>query len=64
MWWVDLLRALALVCVIEGLMPFLAPGRWRDTVLRLAEVAPRQLRMFGAVMIAVGVVALQFLRFL
>lgn len=61
--WVDLLRALALVCVIEGLMPFIAPERWRETVLRLAEVAPRQLRIFGAVMIAVGVVALQLLHY-
>lgn len=59
--WADLLRALALVCVIEGLMPFIAPERWRETVLRLAGAAPRQLRIFGAVMIAVGVVALQFL---
>ncbi|WP_423820994.1 DUF2065 domain-containing protein [Salinisphaera sp. SPP-AMP-43] len=57
--WADLIRALALVCVIEGLMPFIAPQRWRDTMLRLAEVAPRQLRIFGAVMIAIGVVVLQ-----
>lgn len=57
--WADLIRALALVCVIEGLMPFIAPQRWRETILRLAEVAPRQLRIFGAVMIAIGVVVLQ-----
>lgn len=58
----DLLRSLALVCVIEGLMPFIAPRRWRDTMLTLASVAPRQLRIFGAVMIGIGVVALQCLR--
>ncbi len=45
-------------------MPFIAPERWRETMLRLAEVAPRQLRIFGAVMIAVGVVALQFLHYI
>jgi uncharacterized protein YjeT (DUF2065 family) len=59
--WIELFRALALVCVIEGLAPFLAPERWRETMLRLADVAPRQLRIFGAVMICVGVLVLQFL---
>lgn len=62
--WADLLRSLAPVCVIEGLMPFLAPERWRETMQRLGEVAPRQLRVFGGVMIAVGVVALQCLHYL
>lgn len=62
--WADLFRALALVCVIEGLMPFIAPERWRETVLRLAAVEPRQLRIFGAVMIGLGVLALQFLHYL
>lgn len=59
--WTELGRAIALVCVIEGLMPFLAPARWRQTLLNISTLAPRQLRIFGAVMIAVGVVALQFL---
>lgn len=61
--WADLLRALALVCVIEGLMPFIAPERWREAMLRLAEVAPWQLRTFGAIMIGAGVVFLQFLHY-
>lgn len=58
--WADLIRALALVCVIEGLMPFISPRRWRDTVQRMAEVPPRQLRVFGGIMIAIGVLVLQF----
>jgi len=60
--WAELARAVALVCVIEGLMPFIAPQRWRHTMLSLASIAPRQLRIFGAVMIAIGVFALQCLR--
>lgn len=60
--WAELGRAIALVCVIEGLMPFVAPQRWRQTMLSLATIGPRQLRVFGAVMIAVGVIALQWLR--
>ncbi|MDA3921393.1 MAG: DUF2065 domain-containing protein [Salinisphaera sp.] len=55
------MRALALVCVIEGLLPFIAPRRWRDTLVSLASVDPRQFRIFGAIMIGVGVVALRCL---
>lgn len=59
--WPDLLRALALVLVIEGLMPFISPGRWREMMLRLADVDTRSLRLFGGVLIGVGVVLLQFI---
>lgn len=60
--WIELFRALALVCVIEGLMPFLAPARWRETLQQLADVNRNQIRGFGAVLIGIGVVALQFIR--
>lgn len=60
--WAELGRAVALVCVIEGLMPFVAPRRWRQTLLNIAAIAPRQLRIFGALMIAIGVIVLQCLR--
>jgi len=59
--WPDLLRALALVLVIEGLMPFIAPERWREMMLRLSTVDSRSLRIFGGALIGVGVVVLQFL---
>lgn len=58
--WADLLRALALVLVIEGLLPFIAPERWREMMLRLSEVDGRSLRIFGGVLIGVGAVLLQF----
>lgn len=60
--WEDLLRALALVMVIEGLLPFLAPERWREMILRVSTVDRRSLRIFGAVMIGAGVLLLQFIR--
>lgn len=59
--WLDLLRALALVLVIEGLMPFIAPERWRDMLLRVSTVDSRSLRLFGGVLIGVGAIVLQFL---
>ncbi|MES1926773.1 DUF2065 domain-containing protein [Salinisphaera sp. T31B1] len=59
--WPDLLRALALVLVIEGLLPFLAPERWREMMQRASTADARSLRLFGGGLIAVGVVLLQFL---
>lgn len=60
--WEDLLRALALVMVIEGLMPFLAPERWREMMLRVSTVDGRSLRVFGAVLIGTGLVLLHLFR--
>lgn len=60
----DLFRALALVLVIEGLMPFLAPARWRETMLRLSTLDDRQLRMVGITAIIAGLVTLQLVRWL
>ncbi|GAB3679190.1 DUF2065 domain-containing protein [Salinisphaera aquimarina] len=59
--WPDLLRAFALVLVIEGLLPFLAPERWREMMQRASVADARSLRLFGGALIAVGVVLLQFL---
>lgn len=60
--WEDLLRALALVMIIEGLMPFLAPERWREMILQVTTVDTRGLRIFGGVLITVGLVSLHLLR--
>lgn len=57
--WTDLFHALALVMVIEGLMPFLSPDRWREMMVRLCNVDSRNLRLFGGAVVAVGLVILQ-----
>jgi uncharacterized protein YjeT (DUF2065 family) len=38
---------LALVFVIEGVLPFIAPHRWRDMVRQVAQLDDRSLRGFG-----------------
>ena len=60
--WVELLRALALVMVIEGLMPLLAPDRWRLALARVASIDSRSLRIFGAVLVGIGLFSLHLLR--
>lgn len=59
--WNDLFRALALVMVIEGLMPFLAPERWRQMLLQVSAADSRSLRVFGGVLIVTGLVLLHLL---
>lgn len=53
----DFFAALCLVLVIEGLLPFLAPRTWRETMLRLARFNDGQLRMIGLFSIAAGLVS-------
>ena len=56
--WGTLLTALALVLVIEGMMPFLDPGGWRRLMKRLQELEDRQLRYGGAAVMLGGVALL------
>jgi uncharacterized protein YjeT (DUF2065 family) len=37
-----LLTALALMLIIEGVLPFLAPGLWRETFRRITEMSDGQ----------------------
>jgi uncharacterized protein YjeT (DUF2065 family) len=48
--------AIALVLVVEGLMPVLAPRAWRDTFRRLIEMSDGQIRFIGLASIALGLI--------
>jgi len=52
------LMALALMLVIEGLLPFLAPRLWRETFQRLMQLSDGQIRFFGLTSMIVGLVLL------
>jgi uncharacterized protein YjeT (DUF2065 family) len=58
----SLLTALALVLVLEGLMPLFAPRAWREGVRKVAELTDGQLRFIGLVAIAIGLVGFGWLR--
>jgi uncharacterized protein len=57
--WQDLVRAFALVMVIEGLWPFLSPMRWRSAMLRVSQLDDRMLRSFGLASMICGLIVLQ-----
>ena len=50
------LLAFALMLVIEGLMPFIAPRVWRETFRRVTELADGQLRFMGLTSIVIGLI--------
>ncbi len=52
--WDDLIRALALVLVIEGIMPFASPRAWRDAIERLSALEDRTLRWIGLASMLAG----------
>ncbi len=57
-----LLLAFALMLVIEGILPFLAPSVWRETFRRVTEMSDGQIRFIGLSSMLVGVVLLTVFR--
>jgi len=57
-----LLAALALMLVIEGMLPFLAPGAWRETFRRLIELGDGQIRFIGLTSMIAGLILLYIVR--
>jgi uncharacterized protein YjeT (DUF2065 family) len=60
--WGDLMNAIALVLVIEGIMPFVSPRSWRQTMLQASQLPDHVLRGIGLVSMLLGVVLLYVLR--
>lgn len=57
---VEVLAALGLFFVLEGIMPFVAPGVWRDTFRRISELRDGQIRFMGMLSVALGVLLFWF----
>ena len=57
-----LAMAIGLVLVIEGLMPFIAPARWRDMLQKVSALADGQIRFFGLSMMLAGLAVLALAR--
>ena len=60
--WHDLLVALALVLVIEGIVPFLNPRAMRRAMLALAQMNDGTLRFAGLTVMVVGCLLLYVVR--
>ena len=54
--WDLLLAACALMLVLEGLLPFIAPNAWRETFRRLIAMSDGQIRFIGLTSMLVGLI--------
>jgi uncharacterized protein YjeT (DUF2065 family) len=57
-----LLAAFALMLVLEGLLPFLAPQAWRNAFRRVTELQDGQIRFIGLSSMILGLVMLIVIR--
>ena len=62
MYWKEILTALALVFVIEGMLPFISPAKYRRMVAEIAQLRDSQIRNIGLVVMIVGLLVLFMVR--
>jgi len=53
-----LVTAVALMLIIEGLLPFLLPAVWREAFRRLTEMSDGQIRFIGLSSMLAGLLLL------
>jgi uncharacterized protein len=56
------LLAFALMLIIEGVLPFLAPSLWRNAFRRVTQLTDGQIRFFGLTSMLVGLLLLALSR--
>lgn len=54
----DIIRAVGLMLVFEGIMPFLAPKRWRNMAKTLGKVDESAMRLIGLFSMLLGLLLL------
>ena len=54
----ELTLAFCLMLVMEGMLPFIAPKRWRDLVLMLSDVDDNTIRLVGLGCMMLGTILL------
>lgn len=62
MHWTEILTAVALVLVLEGILPFVGPGRYRQMVAQIVRLGDNQLRIFGLTAMIAGILLLFIVR--
>lgn len=56
----NLLAALGLMLIVEGLMPLVSPPQWREAMRRIGGLRDGQIRFMGLAATLTGVVLLAF----
>jgi uncharacterized protein YjeT (DUF2065 family) len=56
------LMAVALMLILEGVLPFLAPNLWRETFRKITQMSDGQIRFVGLSSMLVGLLLLLWAR--
>ena len=56
------LLGLAMMLVIEGMLPFVLPGLWRETFSKLVTMTDGQLRFIGITAMLSGIILLYWIK--
>ncbi len=62
MLWQDLLAALGLMLVLEGILPFANPGQWRRAMLMASQLQDGTLRTIAGVSMLLGLLLVFLVR--
>jgi len=62
MYWSEILTAIALLFVIEGMLPFVRPSRYKQLVAQITRLSDGQLRTYGLSAMIAGLLLLFFVR--
>lgn len=62
MYWSEILTAVALLLVIEGMLPFVKPGRYKQLVAQIVRLSDSQLRVYGLSAMIAGILLLFIVR--
>jgi uncharacterized protein YjeT (DUF2065 family) len=58
----EILTAVALLLVLEGMLPFIGPALYRQAVARIARLSDSQLRTIGLTVMITGLLMLFIVR--
>ena len=56
------LIAFGLMLVLEGIMPFLFPAEWRETLRKVAQFQDGQVRFFGLTLMLSGLLLIYWIK--
>ena len=60
--WQEIVTAIALVLIIEGIIPFVSPLRFKNFVERMSQLKDNHLRFIGLISMLIGLLLLFFIR--
>ncbi|MCP4301175.1 MAG: DUF2065 domain-containing protein [Gammaproteobacteria bacterium] len=62
MYWTEILTAVALVFVLEGILPFISPAKYRQMVAEITRLSDSTIRNIGLVVMVAGLLLLFVVR--